>query len=347
MKKPSIGWQSWSLEPSFWTRYLTWGKMPVAEFRPRRIELPVKKRFEKNVRYWCSWYAFGQNIGHKKMLKVAQKIKKYRIMITHLIIDDGWTRWGDWHWPDPSKFPDFKKTVKKINKKKVDVGLWFAPFLASRKSNLYKIHPDWFVWYKGKLVNGIKAHPLIDWFLPKKYLLDYSLPQVRSYITDFIDKAILEWDVKLLKIDFLYAIYFDPRYKDDRRAHQAINWLLGYIKRKYPEVLVLASAAPYSPVSQLTDMVRIGTDNAFPPTFPSIFNKHIYRYQINRLKTKLASIIFPRQLVSDLDVRIIDYDNRITKKFWDKVDRRVLGVGDDLLKLSKEKLIELREWLGR
>lgn len=345
MKSSTLGWQSWSSNYSFWTRYLKWGSAPVIQHKTRKINVIDGGKLKRKIRYWCSWYAFGQDISHEKIMKVIDIIGMHNLKISHVIVDDGWTRWGDWHTPDINKFPNMKSTVENISKASLRSGLWFAPFLASKRSLLYKLHPNWFIRHRGKLVNGVNVHPTIDWLLPKKYLLDFSLVKVRKYMTSFIDLAVVKWKVKLLKIDFLYAIYFDPRYKNDQKAHNTIKWLLTYIKKTYPKVIVVASAAPYSPTVGIADVIRIHLDNVFPPIVPSIINKFVYRYQIDCLRYKLSKIILPKSMATDPDVRMIDFDNRVTENFWSQVDKQVLGVGDDLLKLSREKILKLKEWL--
>jgi alpha-glucosidase (family GH31 glycosyl hydrolase) len=215
--------QSWSPPFPKWHGFPRWDYAPS---NARSYKLP---RLNPStpipaIRYWCSWYAYGWNIDHKKISETLKIIKKHRLPFTHIIIDDGWTTWGDWLTPNPARFPHFATTISQIRAHHLQVGLWFAPFLASKKSQLFKQHPDWFVRYRGQYIQGLKTMPIWEWFLPQQYLLDFKLPQVKKYIKDFIDYAIKNWGITLLKLDFLYAPYFDPHHNNDKIAHNQI-WL--------------------------------------------------------------------------------------------------------------------------
>lgn len=346
MQKPSIGWQSWSPPFPAWHGFPRWDYSPF----PSKT-LPSASRVTSTsltkIRYWCSWYAYGWNINEHKILETVEVIKKHKLPFTHLLMDDGWTTWGDWHTPDPTRFTAIKSTIKQIKISKLKTGLWLAPFLASSKSQLYRSHPDWFIHYRGKPVQGLKTMPIWESLLPKQYLLDLKLPAVKKYLTDFVDLAITKWKVDLLKLDFLYAPYFNPHLTHDHRAHNQVSWLLTYIKRTYPTVEVIACGAPFSSSVGIVDAIRISKDTALPPVVPHFLNQLVYRSRVNMLSQKLKAADLPLRVGIDPDVRMFSLDSRATSTNWDTISTNILGVGDKLVTLPVSKITKLKLWLTR
>ncbi len=344
MQKPSLGWQSWSPPFPSWHGFPRWDYSP---FKTRSLKSTFRETPERafKVRYWCSWYAYGWNITNHKIRETLSVISKHKLPFTHIIIDDGWTTWGDWHAPDSIRFPNMATTTKLIRKNHLQAGLWFAPFLANKKSQLFKKHPDWFVKHQGKYVQGLKTMPVWEWFLPQQYLLNFELPEVKKYITNFIDLAVNKWGIPLLKLDFLYAPYFNPLFKSDKLAHNQVTWLFHYIKSKYPHVQTIASGAPFTPIVGLADIIRISKDTALPPVVPKLFNQLIYSLRIKMLNLKLSTTNVFSNIAIDPDVRLFSLDTRSTTPTWDTIRTSVLGVGDNLTSLSTAKLQEIKIWL--
>lgn len=344
MQKPSIGWQSWSPPFPSWHGFPRWDYSPfkLTALKPPFRATPGR---QAKIRYWCSWYAYGWNINERKILETIEAIKKHDLPFTHLLIDDGWTAWGDWHTPNPTRFPNMTSTIKKIKTEKLKAGLWFAPFLASSKSQLYKAHPDWFVKYRGKAVQGLKTMPIWESLLPKKYLLDLDRPIVKKYLTDFVNLAITKWKVDLLKLDFLYAVYFNPHHQSDHLAHDQVTWLLSYIKRKYPHVEVVACGAPFASSIGLVDAIRISKDTAFPPVVPKLLNQLTYRSRTKMLSQKMRASDLPPSIGLDPDVRMFTLDSHATSSIWDTISTNILGVGDKLVALPLSKISKLKLWL--
>ena len=345
MQKPSLGWQSWSPPFPKWHGFPRWDYAPI---NARSYKLP---RLNPStpipaIRYWCSWYAYGWNIDHKKISETLKIIKKHRLPFTHIIIDDGWTTWGDWLTPNPARFPHFATTISQIRAHHLQVGLWFAPFLASKKSQLFKQHPDWFVRYRGQYIQGLKTMPIWEWFLPQQYLLDFKLPQVKKYIKDFMDYAVKNRSVTLLKLDFLSAPYFDPHHNNDKIAHNQITWLFRYIKKNYPSVQTIACGAPFAPTIGLANIIRISKDTALPPEFPHFLNKIVYTLRVKMLHHKITATNQLIRLSQDLDVRLFALDTLSTRTIWNSISTNILGVGDKLKKLLSSHVINLKTWLS-
>lgn len=343
MHTPSLGWQSWSPPTPSWHRFPRWDYSP---FKLRRFKPSIQDTPKRQIRYWCSWYAYGWNISNQKIHDTLNIIKKYRLPFTHILIDDGWTAWGDWHNPNPLRFDNMADTVKQIHSHKLLAGLWFAPFLANKNSQLFKSHPEYFVKYQNHYVQGLKTLPIWESILPQQYLLNLALPQVKKYLTSFIDLAVTKWGFNLLKLDFLYAPYFDPNHNNDIIPHHQVAWILKYIKTKHPNTTIIACGAPFAPTLKLSHAIRISKDTAIPLIFPKFINRLIYLNRVKMLSLKIAinNLIAHKQI--DPDVRLFTLDSPTTDKIWDTISTNILGVGDNLSNLPPKNLERIRSWLA-
>jgi len=346
MQKPSLGWQSWS--PPF----PSWHGFPRWDYSPFSVSSVVKdppKPIKSNqpLRYWCSWYAYGWDTNSVKINQTLDVIKEFKLPFTHILIDDGWTTWGDWYTPTLKKFPNIISTVEQIKSKHLQAGLWFAPFLGNSKSQLFKNHPEWFIKYKGKYIQSLKTTPIWESFLPQQYLLNLELNEVRCYITNFIDLAVRKWGITLLKLDFLYAPYFDPNHNNDLVPHSQVTWLLSYIKRHYPKIKIIACGTPFDPAIGLADIIRISKDTALPPTIPNFINRFVYKKRVKMLSQKLNSLQLSQKFLHDPDVRIFALDTHSTRLIWGTIPTNIIGVGDNLTTLSRENLIKIKTWLSQ
>lgn len=343
MQKPTLGWQSWSPPYSAWHGFPRWDYSPFKTKLDHK-SLKSRRNLKSKILYWCSWYAHDTNISDQIIRKTLSIIQANHLAFTHLLIDDGWTARGDWLQPDPTKFPNLKKTIDLIHQHHLKAGLWFSPFLADSSSQLYRSHPEWFVKHKNKPVQGLKTMPIWESLIPQRYLLDFNLPEVRNYTQQYLKLAIESWGIDLIKLDFLYAPYFDPNHNTPTIASSHLKWLLNRVKNRYPHVETIACGAPFKESSHLVDAIRVSKDTALPPFVPSIINRLVYISRINMLKETLKSDI-PPTLNLDPDVRMFSLDTSQTAQFWDTIRTPVVGVGDNLLNLTPPQLKKMAIWL--
>ena len=118
-----------------------------------------------------------------------------------MVIDDGWELvWGDWYLKDEFK-SKIEDTLRKMDEKGVEPGIWLAPFLASPKSDEYNSHPNWFV------IGASYSHPTGTY-----HILDLTHPEALDFLKTSM-KRLLVWVLKKLKIDFfMTASYPEKRY---------------------------------------------------------------------------------------------------------------------------------------
>lgn len=277
-----MNWQSWSPLNLPKIKFPIRNFNPLTQASPSNIR-PKNFRLKQAISGVCSWYRFGHDISEKNLLDFATNFKIKYPQIGYSLIDDGWCKWGDWQNPRIN----INNLSKKFHKLNLKTGLWFAPFLADPASSLFQKHPEYFIKHNNKFVEGIKISPIDRLFPYKKYLLDFCNPEVKNYIYNSIKTAVEDWNVSLLKLDFLYAIYFDPRLKTDEAPHTFLVDLFKWIKCKYPHVYLMVCGCPFKPAQYLVDSIRISDDISLPylykfPILSRIFNLR----QIAMLKNK-------------------------------------------------------------
>ena len=86
---------------------------------------------------WCSWYAHGARVTAHDMLAAAQELQRLRaqhgVALDFLLIDDGFQeRMGDWLVGSPDLGLPLAELLHALLSSNVSIGLWLAPFIASK-----------------------------------------------------------------------------------------------------------------------------------------------------------------------------------------------------------------------
>lgn len=142
---------------------------------------------------YSSWYSFHQALSPESIEKECAWVRE--LGCKTLILDDGWQTddsnkgyafCGDWEIAE-TKFPDFPKHVERIQEMDMRYLLWFSVPYAGRKSEAWKTFHD-------RLLP--KPHRNAD-------CLDPRYAKVREYLIDLYKRAIEEWKLDGLKLDFV------------------------------------------------------------------------------------------------------------------------------------------------
>lgn len=342
------GWQSWSTKPKRTLHFLHRNYSPKDD--KTLIELSDYIPKEK-IRGWCSWYAFGSKINENKILGQAEFISDHKdtLPLDYILIDDGWTEWGDWDRINNDKFPSgFSFLTKSLAKLKFKSGIWIAPFLISPKSQICKNHKNWLVTdERGKSVEGFKLiHPTIDRLLPyKKYILDLKNPEVQNYLKQSIDNLIKNNNFNLLKLDYLYAPYFDPNLSAEE-ASDLIRELLKYVRLTYPHIHIIGCGLPLIPAVGYVDSMRIGPDIIIPhfdkiPILSRLINTQKVHGAIKVLRKRNWTSRF---WIIDPDVFVCRKSLHLSHGLLIKLQKEIKNtkgnvfLGDDLTKLPENRI---------
>lgn len=208
------------------------------------------------ARGWTSWYQHYTSVSEQIIDDNLQAFGQTGKRLNYFQIDDGFqTAIGDWL-SISSKFPSGMANVAdKIRETGTVPGLWLAPAVADRRSELLKNHSSWV--QKGSNGKPLKAGyiPLWDgWF----YALDTEHEGWQEYMQEVFRTAVEEWGYGMLKLDFLYAACIFPS-KQYTRA-QLLRRMLERIRAWSGEAVLLGCGTPLAPGFGLFDYCRIGAD---------------------------------------------------------------------------------------
>jgi hypothetical protein len=132
------------------------------------------------------------------------------------------------------------------------------------RSKIAKLHPEWLVKENDHFVDGFRLTPW-DRFLPiKKYILNIKNKEAVNYIYDSVDRLVNEVGVKMIKFDFMYAIYHDPNLSIEE-ADNFLHDFYSHIKNKYPQIYTIACGSPLIPSLGVVDSIRLSSDSIVSP----------------------------------------------------------------------------------
>ncbi len=141
---------------------------------------------------YSTWYSYHQSIDADSIVEECRL--GGTIGLGGVIVDDGWQTLdsqrgyaftGDWK---PDRIPDFKKFVDRVHALNQKFILWYSVPMAGEKSEAA-------VRFKGKTLkfsSGLGAH-----------VLDPRYPEVREYLIGLYEKAVRDWGIDGLKLDFI------------------------------------------------------------------------------------------------------------------------------------------------
>ncbi len=242
---------------------------------------------------WCSWYYYFTEVSEKDVYENLDAIRQHKINWKYFVIDDGYQKAvGDWLSIN-DKFPGgLQKAASHIKEFGMVPGIWLAPFIARRNSNLYHEHKDWFL--SDEEGKPVKAGWNPNWGIGGNfYALDTTNPEFQDYLQEVIRTMVHEWGFKYLKLDFVYAasIY---GLAFNREISSAERLSLGYQlirKAAGKDVVILGCGSPLSPAIDHVDAMRIGPDVA-PYWFAT------YRYHLTRDPHALCTYFAIRSILN-------------------------------------------------
>lgn len=200
---------------------------------------------------WTSWYNYYNAVTQKDVLDNLEAFRSRGLPIDIFQIDDGYQEAvGDWLRVN-GKFPDGMRYVAdKIKECGYKAGLWLAPLVCEKKSQIYKQHPDWVVAKAG-------FNPLWSGVF---YVLDFYNEGVRDYLRKVFDTVFNEWHYDMVKLDFLYAAALINR-KDKTRG-QIMYEFMQFLRELCGDKIILGCGVPLGCAFGLVDYCRVSSDVA-------------------------------------------------------------------------------------
>lgn len=250
---------------------------------------------------YTSWYRHYQDIAEYNLLHDLKALTESG-EADIFQIDDGYqTAVGDWLSVDRRKFPDgISPIAEEIHKADLLAGLWLAPFVCEKDSDIFRTRSEWLL--KDKYGDPIPAG--CNW--SGAYVLDFYNEDVRGYLRRVFDTVLNEWGFDLVKLDFLYAVCEVPQ--QGRSRGQIMCEAMDFLRECVGEKLILACGVPLAPAFGKADYCRIGCDVGLDWNDNKIM-QHTHRERVST-KNSVTNTIFRRQLdgrafLNDPDVYLL------------------------------------------
>lgn len=151
---------------------------------PEAAKLPV----------YSTWYSFHQMLSSEKIEQECLLAK--RLGCQTVIVDDGWqTRdnkrgyayCGDWE-VTVDKIPDMKEHVERVHQMGMKYLLWYSVPFVGYKSKNWERFKNQMLSTNDRLETGV---------------LDPRYPEIRDFIIELYQKALVEWNLDGFKLDFI------------------------------------------------------------------------------------------------------------------------------------------------
>jgi len=186
--------------------------------------------------------------------------QKCRVPLDLFQIDDGYEKEvGDW-FDLKDSFPDGLQHISsKICEAGLTPGIWLAPFVAKRGSELGRKRKDWIL--RNRM--GIPVNPGFLWdSFP--FVLDITHPGVLDHIQNVVERMVEEMGFEYLKLDFLYTGALPGKHHDSKLTRaQGLYQALEVIRHAAGEkVELLGCGIPLGSGIGIFDCMRIGPDVA-------------------------------------------------------------------------------------
>ncbi len=294
---------------------------------------------------WCSWYFYFTKVTEADVLDnlsvlAADGRDGRRFGCEYVMVDDGHqTAIGDWLSTN-DKFPSgMAEVARRITTEGFDAGIWWAPFLASARSDVALAHPDW-------LVRNDRGRPILGLLNPgwglttPMRVLDTTHPEVLEHLSDVARTIGDEWGYAIQKLDFLYAaalpgVRHDPgatRAQALRRGLDAVRGGAG------EDAFLLGCGCPLGPAVGVVDAMRIGAD--VTPSWTSLVGRTVGRDRHGLstfhalLNTLTRSVLDRAWFLNDPDCLMVrDTDTKLTEEEV-RLLCTVFGLTDGMLVLS-------------
>lgn len=164
----------------WWDTVLPDAPMPV----PECARLPM----------YSTWYSYHQDMTDSSLYQEYGQAAE--LGMRAVIIDDGWQTTdnsrgygfcGDWE-PATPKFPDFRSHVENIHSLGMKCLIWFSVPFVGEYSGIWERFKNMLLSFDSTLHAGI---------------LDPRYPEVREYLIATYEKAVIQWNLDGLKLDFI------------------------------------------------------------------------------------------------------------------------------------------------
>lgn len=254
-----------------------------------------------------TWETMYTNVDTDKCEALAHEAADIGVEL--FVLDDGWfkgrnddtTSLGDWS-VDLEKLPQgIDQLADSIKSEGMIFGLWFEPEMISRKSDLYKKHPDWCLRVPQYSPMEGRSQLVLD--LTRPIVQDYLIQMLRGYLSsgkiDYI-----KWDMNRHMTDVYSTGLTEERQGEVwHRYILGLYHILNVITNEYPNVLFEGYSSgggrfdpgmlyymPQTWTSDNTDAlcreeIQDGYSLLYPPIMMGAHVSVVPNHQVNRISS--------------------------------------------------------------
>lgn len=263
---------------------------------------------------FTSWYNYYTGIDDQIILENLKAFENRKVPAGIFQIDDGWQgAVGDWLTLNHKFRGGMPALVDKIHEAGHRAGLWLAPFVAQKKSEIYRNHPDWFI-------TDRKGRPLKAGYNPlwggTFYALNIYNDDVQNYLKEVFDLVLKDWNFDMVKLDFLYAAGMVPF--EGRTRGQVMSEAMKLLRKLVGKKEILGCGVPLLPAAGQVEYCRIGADVDLKWK-NSLLKKLNFRERVSTISSLQSTIgrhhLNGRAFLNDPDVFILrDYKKSGSEK---------------------------------
>lgn len=219
--------------------------------------MKIKKPQAELITGWTSWYNYYTDIDEKIIVENLEAFSEKNIPIDIFQIDDGYQQAvGDWLITNDKFRKGMKFIADKIKSTGYKAGLWLAPFICEKKSDIFNMHPDW-------LLKDDKGKPVIAGYgalwSGNFFALDIYNKDLREYLKTVFNTVLRDWGFDMVKLDFLYATAILPR--EGKTRGQIMREAMEFLREiTGDDKYILGCGVPLAPAYGLVEYCRVGAD---------------------------------------------------------------------------------------
>ncbi|NCB74082.1 MAG: alpha-galactosidase [Clostridia bacterium] len=265
----------------------------------------VEKPKVKPCTGWTSWYNYYTKVTQNDVLENLESFSSRELPIDYFQIDDGFQQAvGDWLSIN-NKFPrGMGYLADEIHSAGYKAGLWLAPIICEKTSQIYRDHPDWVLCKAGFNPGWSGVF----------YALDFYNPEVRAYLREVFDTVLNKWNFDMVKLDFLYAACLKP--PKDKTRGQVMCEFFEFLRDISGDKIILGCGAPLGCAFGLFDYCRISSDVALMWEDKALSALN-YRERVSTVNALTSTIgrfnLNGRAFLNDPDVFILrNSNNKLT-----------------------------------
>jgi alpha-galactosidase len=289
-----------------------------------------------------NWEATYFNFDREKIINLAKEAGQLGIEL--FVLDDGWfgkrdsddSSLGDWE-PNQIKLGgSLQNLIQEINELGMEFGLWIEPEMVSRKSDLFKKHPDWIIQVPNRVPQQVR----------NQYVLDLSRIEVQDFLIETIDSLLSKNNISYLKWDMNRNLtdIGSQGLPKDRQKEVGHRYILGLyrvldtIVSKHSEVLIESCAGGggrfdpgmlyYTPqiwTSDDTDaierlLIQEGNSFVYPPVSMSCHVSAVPNHQVGRITSLKTRGIVAQQGNFGYEINFLDITDEEKMQIKEQID---------------------------